>query len=184
MSAIEIYEADKINKTKDVGDVCEVTQDALLIRRQDRKKAVDKRKDVCHYCKRPGHFARDCYKKKNDAKKLAQEKEQKGSESRASASGNNSEDNEVVNDCDKVITPDVALLAAEKSMKIEWWIDSGASQHMTPDKKSLINVERSDSPVEVQLADNSILFSYGKGNVYLAVYDGTEKVNVMLKEVP
>jgi len=55
---------------------------------------------------------------------------------------------------------------------------------MTPDKKSLINVERSDSPVEVQLADNSILFSYGKGNVYLAVYDGTEKVNVMLKEVP
>jgi len=34
------------------------------------------------------------------------------------------------------------------------------------------------------LADNSILFPYGKGDVYLAVYDGTEKVNVMLKEVP
>ena len=181
-----IYEADKINKTKDVGVVREVTQDALFTRRQDRKKAVDKRKDVCHYCKRPGHFARDCYKKKNDAKKLAQEKEQKGSESHAGASGNfanNSEDNEVVNDCDKVITPDVALLAGEKSMKSEWWIDSGASQHMTPDKKSLINFERFDSPVEVKLADNSILFSYGKGDVYLAVYDGTEKVNVMLKEV-
>ena len=112
-----IYEADKINKTKDVGGVREVTQDALFTRRQDRKKAVDKRKDVCHYCKHPGHFARDCYKKKNDAKKLAQEKEQKGSESRAGASGNfanNSEDNEVVNDCDKVITPDVAFLVGEK----------------------------------------------------------------------
>jgi len=40
-----IYEADKINKTKDVGGVREVTQDALFTRRQDRKKAVDKRKD-------------------------------------------------------------------------------------------------------------------------------------------
>ena len=38
--------------------------------------------------------------------------------------------------------------------------------------------------MEVKLADNSILFPYGKGDVYLAVYDGTEKVNVMLKEVP
>ena len=28
----------------------------------------NKKSGKCHYCKKPGHFARDCFKKKNDQK--------------------------------------------------------------------------------------------------------------------
>ena len=54
---------------------------------------------------------------------------------------------------------------------------------MTPVKKSLINFEKFKTPLEVKLADNSVLFSYGKGDVHLSVYNGTEKVNIALKDV-
>ena len=54
---------------------------------------------------------------------------------------------------------------------------------MTPKKNSLVNFKKFEAPSQVKLADNSILNSYGKGDVYLTVYNGTEKVNVVLKDV-
>ena len=38
-------------------------------------------------------------------------------------------------------------------------------------------------PLQVKLADNTVLFAYGKGNVHVLVYDGEEKLNVTLKDV-
>ena len=72
----------------------------------------------------------------------------------------------------------VALATYVESGKENWWIDSGASKHMTPKKASLVNFQKFSTPSQVKLADNSILNSYGKGDVYLTVYDGAEKVNL------
>ena len=38
----------------------------------DDDKKSNKSDKKCHYCKKPGHFARDCYKKKADLKKKEQ----------------------------------------------------------------------------------------------------------------
>ena len=65
----------------------------------------------------------------------------------------------------------------------DWWIDSGASQHMTRDKKGMDEYENFKTPLKVKLADNSTLLAYGKGNVRLPVYDGLTKVNVTLHDV-
>ena len=52
----------------------------------------------------------------------------------------------------------------------EWWIDSGASRHMKPEKKGLC-----DYIVLVKLADNSILLAYGKGSLRVTVCDGQKR---------
>ena len=54
---------------------------------------------------------------------------------------------------------------------------------MTPDKRGLTKFERFSKPVEIKLADNSVLYSYGKGDVYITTYDGGKKVTILLKEV-
>ena len=50
---------------------------------------------------------------------------------------------------------------------------------MTPNKKSLLNFEKFKTPIEVKLAENSVLYSYRKGDVYLSVYyNDHEKVKI------
>ena len=125
--------------------------------------------------KKPGHFARDCYKKKADTKR-GQERHEKPEKGRASG-------NFASNIADRDSEPDVALKVNGGSCKDDWLIDSGASQHMTPDKRGLTKFERFSKPIEIKLADNSVLYSYGKGDVYITTYDGDRKVTILLKEV-
>ena len=171
-----MHEADKMEKSKHLLgniDKSDNTNDALFTKKQDKRKAFEKK--ICHYCKKPGHFARDCYKKKADTKR-AQEKYEKPDKGRASG-------NFASNTAEKDTEPDVALEVNEGSCKDNWLIDSGASQHMTPDKRGLTKFERFSKPVEIKLADNSVLYSYGKGDVYITTYDGDKKVTILLKEV-
>ena len=35
--------------------------------------------------------------------------------------------------------------------------------------------ERFSKPVEIKLADNSVLYSYGEGDVYITTYDGDKR---------
>ena len=103
---------------------------------------MDLKKVRCHFCKRKGHFARDGFKKKADQKKPPIAEFAKKVE-------------KVSRKC-----PEVALATGGTSMKgDEWWIDSGASQHMTPTKKGMAEYESFRIPVKVKLADNSTLLA-------------------------
>jgi len=70
---------------------------------------------------------------------------------------------------------DKAELALKSSnptiMNDECWIDSGASQHMTPERKSLMNYTRFEQP---KLSDDGVLHPYGRGDVSLTVYNDRE----------
>ena len=65
----------------------------------------------------------------------------------------------------------------------EWWIDSGASQHMTFDKNVIRKYVTFKDPLKVKLADNRILLASGKGDLHASVYDGSEKVELLLSDV-
>ena len=65
----------------------------------------------------------------------------------------------------------------------EWWIDSGASQHMTPDKRGIANYCTFEFSLKLNLADDSVLRFYGKEDVPLSVSNGTENVNIVLNDV-
>ena len=69
------------------------------------------------------------------------------------------------------------------SDKDDWWIDSGASQHMTPVKKGMYGYTPFKKPIEVKLADDTVIFAYGKGELQLVLYDCKDKMNATLKDV-
>ena len=116
-----IHESDKIGSAQAGSN--NSTKEALISSRgQDQKEPMDLKKVKCHFCKRKGHFARDCFKKKANQKKPPNA--------------------EFANKVEKISrkSPEVALATGGTSMKgDEWWIDSGASQHMTPTKKGWWN---------------------------------------------
>ena len=160
-----IHEAEKMSRGLLDSKSPDASHDALVVKTEQRKSSATKN-FKCHYCKRKGHYARDFYKRKADAK---------NSETENRAVGN------FVADANA--SDEVALKSSLKCNEDNWWIDSGASQHMTHDKKGFSNYVKFEEPVHVKLADNSILQCYGKGSVHLAVNNGDEKINIVLKDV-
>lgn len=92
----------------------------------------DKSQEECYYCKKKGHFARECYKKKRD---------------KQHESGKDNENNAFVATVpDKQYNewmgyPSSGEMLELKSMKSEdtWITDSGASRHMTYRREWLID---------------------------------------------
>ena len=126
-----------------------------------RQKKGKKSKNACYYCNEKNHFARDCTKKKRD----------EAAKQKANLANG------------KAKLSEVALKTGNTENSKEWWIDSGASQHMTYERKSIEDFHKFDEPLRIQLADNSCLYSYGKGDVYLTVMNGDTKVNIVLNDV-
>ena len=152
----------------------EACQDALFTKKLTvHKKMSNCKKFQCHYCKIPGHFARDCFKKKADAKNNPKNVKASMTETK--------QENRKVNE---EIATEIALAVGNTpSDKDDWWIDSGASQHMTPVKKGMYGYTQFKKPIEVKLADDTVIFAYGKGELQLVLYDGKDKVNATLKDV-
>jgi len=143
-----IHESEKLSKVP-----VQVSNEALLSRKSETKKSFK-----CHYCKKPNHYARDCYRKKADTKA----------------------NDFVTKDTSADGKAELALKSSNPAtMNDEWWIDSGASQHMTPERKSMMNYSRFEQLVKVKLSDDGVLHSYGKGDVSLTAYNDREKVSVL-----
>eukprot|EP00794_Sanderia_malayensis_P011867 gene11867-biopygen9507 len=157
-----------------------IEDNALFIKRgTDKGNPSNGRTFLCHYCKKPGHFARNCYKKKSDLK---------GKSGHASANIATtiaeSKSKSLSSEIEIPQAEEIALTAGEvPTGKDNWWIDSGATQHMTSDKKQMTDYVAFKKPLQVRIADNTILHAYGKGTVSLLVHDGNEKLNMSLKSV-
>ena len=111
-----------------------------------------------------GHFSRNCPNRKSVE-----------ANNYDSVVGKNKNDHGLVAHVE--FTPEFALETGGDCTDKHWWIDSGASQHMTSDKCELINYIEVDNPSQINLADNSALFAYGKGNVQLTIYSNSMILN-------
>lgn len=115
------------------------------------KTGKKKKQGICNYCKKEGHWAAICFKKKsNQANKPV-------STGKASSTRNNQERLAFVQ----------ALAHKEvKLLKSSWIIDSGCSHHLTGDKAwfgDYINIEAR----KVYLGDNTFYNAIGKGTFSL-----------------
>ena len=72
---------------------------------------------------------------------------------------------------------------AEDSEKQTWWIDSGATSHMTGERGDFSRFENVE-PGSVTLADKTEIASVGKGDVRASIFNGDdEEIPILLKDV-
>ena len=125
-----------------------------------RKKTTQERSlhDIkCFKCQKHGHIARNCpLNKKNGRYQLyvAEENNEDG----ASPKGD-----------------DVALTSASSQDKGHqlWYIDSGATKHMTSNKSLFVNYVQYPQPTEIFLGDDRAIKALGEGKVRLEFHDGS-----------
>ena len=110
---------------------------------------------TCHYCKKPGHFKRDC------RKFIASQKKQHGA-SPAEAK------------TDEALATVHALTTTSKG---SWIIDSGATCHMSNDRDLFVELRELEKPQEVILGDGHSLQGTAEGTVKLETLlpDGSTK---------
>ena len=133
--------------------------------RPNQRSLKPKRKGKCHNCGIPGHWARECRKPKKEKPKEDKEK-QDGASYKASCSHASFWSSKPVNRKD-----------------LTWYIDSGASQHMSYDKEMMVDYVHFENPQKVCLGDNRVVQAFGKGNIWLDVKTGNEYKPARLVDV-
>lgn len=122
-----------------------------------------KRNLECYYCKMKGHLMRDCYKKQKDIA---------GNKYRGQYNKHNK---------------DFALVSTSNEIKsrvnTDWFLDSGASQHMCKDKELFQNYEVLSMAKNIKIGDGSIMKAIGMGIVRLRAYNGQVFHDVTLYDV-
>ena len=120
-------------------------QDSALVGGQNRAKP--RKPPTCWNCGELGHIRRYCTKERSPRS----QHEAKTAEEIPSHSGSEG-----------------AFVASSDSSEMgKWLVDSGASSHMTPQKKLLIDYREFDTPQMVGLGDGRIVEAVGAGNVQL-----------------
>jgi len=136
-----------------------------------------KKKGKCHYCKKPGHYIDECYKRIAKEKK----KESGNSVEETSDVGNKKDDataNLVEEDwcfytCSYDPSQEVHSLSVSDSGDV-WFFDSGASRHITSRKDLFGRLIPSSCGRKVTCANNASYPVQGTGDVMLTAINGSE----------
>ncbi len=132
---------------------CESSETIALVNKTHKSN-----EKLCFYCKKPGHFARNCLKKKNDEK----EKVNQGCE-----------------DHEQMF---VVALSANDHTTYDWIVHSGATQHMTFEQEWFTTYERI-SRMRVFMGDDTILEAIGKGSIKAIMQVGGQLTHTTITQV-
>lgn len=129
----------------------------MYVKRQEEK--------VCYYCRKPGHFKRNC----RLFKKEQGEKEEDDRDARAKQ----------VAEADNPI----CFTVGSRQCRGRWLVDSGCSNHMTNDRSFFDKLDET-AKVDVMLADGSRSKSAGTGEGLVKCYGSDGKPReIRVKEV-
>lgn len=120
----------------------------------------------CFKCGKLGHIVRNCPLNKKDSRNQSN-----------FAEGNNEAQGSQKKD-------DVALSSATSQDKGSlWYIDSGATKHMTSRKDLIVDYIQYPQPSEIFLGDDRVIKALGEGKVSLEFYDGSNNLTMGMYNV-
>ena len=70
-----------------------------------------------------------------------------------------------------------------RNRDICWYIDSGATKHMTFEKDLIVDFYEYEQPSKIYLRDNRAIEAFGEGKVNLSCYDESNAVELTLNKV-
>ena len=113
----------------------------------------------CYKCEQYGHIVKNCpLNKKNGKSNIAEHKEENQG-------------------CEMALNS----MTSERNEKDYWFIDSGATKHMTSHKELIIDYVVYKAPSKIYLGDNRVIEAYGEGKVRLqCLNDESEVVTLAL----
>ena len=131
-----------------------------------QRKTDQRRQFTCHFCKKPGHFKRDC--RKFLATQQANKPSASTAETKQAASSGS--------DKEALVTTHV-LSATSSPGENQWIVDSGATCHMCKDKQFFSELRSLDTAQEVIVGDGHVLEATAEGTVTLETLlpDGNTK---------
>lgn len=151
-------------------------QDALFV--GNRQKELKFRK--CHYCDEKGHIVKECPIKRADVKRRLGIAEESAAFCNDGSLGENSESNSILGfSCEFALHSSV-----DQSEEDAWWLDSACSRHMTYGKSDFETLMIHETPIDVVLADNTVVKAVGNGNIRAIMKDANgRQVQMEFKDV-
>ena len=130
-------------------------------------KGNPKRQLTCHYCRKPGHFKRDCRKLAAQTRASDKSDKPKNSANKTTTKKRESSDEEAM----------VVSHALSATSKGSWIVDSGATCHMCNDKELFRELNSLETSQEVSLGDGHVLEATAEGTISLQMLlpDGNTK---------
>ncbi|XP_059216663.1 uncharacterized protein LOC131994190 [Stomoxys calcitrans] len=145
-------------------------QEALMVKakknlKQKNVKHSSKKEDVCHYCKKKGHWLKECRKWIEDGKPS-----KKSLASSPSTNINVALNIESDTDC------------TFNSSEI-WWIDNGATKHVTNSYEMFSDFNNFNEPQIIKAAGKESIKAYGKGTIEIISFVKGMKLKMKLEDV-
>ena len=122
-------------------------------------------KGPCFKCNQSGHIVKNCPQNKQNA----------GRTEHSNIADNSLSDDKKYED--------VALPSSITNRTNEWFIDSGATKHMTFDRSIMINFVKYEHPLSIYLGDSTVVLAQGEGKVRLPTCYGSDDIFLALLNV-
>jgi hypothetical protein len=120
-------------------------------------------KGTCNYCKKPGHWIRDC-------------KKRKAANERKAAAHHDGRNEALIGEALSTVQD------SEKSSEI-WYLDSGATDHMSNQRRWFQNFKHYQEPKFVRIGNGKLIPAIGSGNVDILAYNGESWIPKFLSDV-
>lgn len=137
----------------------------------NKKKNINdlKKNSVCNYCKKKGHWIRECRKRLANIKK--------NDRSSTSNLPSSSSSSAFICDISSLYT------ASSDIEKSQWICDSGASVHMSSERNLFTNLQEVNKPMFVRIANDKLITVAGKGTIEIQVFANYQWQNKTMTDV-
>ncbi|XP_041673691.1 uncharacterized protein LOC121529788 [Drosophila eugracilis] len=112
--------------------------------------ASSRRLDTCRYCKKKGHWIRNCIKWKKDGRPKPSYQNEQGNCAEPTLT---------------LVSVHNSVFAAEANSEVDWWIDNGATKHVVKTAKYFEHFEKFENPSWIRAAGNETLSALGQGTI-------------------